>query len=102
MHRIQTWTFQLTGYALAASPGCGLHSSTPLVAPGELLHYQSVAMQIETPNLKPCLDDPALATVSPEVINDKGPIQYWDMKLDEAMQTALMRSQVLHDLGGAE
>ncbi len=102
MHRISTWTFRLTAVALAALSGCGLHGSTPLVAPGELLHYQSVAMQIETPNLKPCLDDPALATVSPEVINDKGPIQYWDMKLAEAMQTALMRSQVMHDLGGAE
>jgi hypothetical protein len=102
MNRIQTWTFRLTIFAIAAPLGCGMRSS-PLVSPGELLHYQNVAeLQVETPNLKPCADDPALATLSPEIINENGPVQYWDMKLADAMQTALARSKVMHDLGGAE
>lgn len=86
--------------ALAALAGCG--KSTPLVAPGELLHYQSVATELEMPNLNACPDDPALATASPETINENGPIQYWDMKLSDAMHIALVRSKVMHDLGGAE
>ena len=101
MNGIQTWTSRFTIVALAALTGCGMRSS-PLVAPGELLHYQNVAMQIETPNLKPCADDPALATVSPEIINQNGPIHYWDIKLSDAMHIALARSKVMHDLGGAE
>ena len=101
MNRIDAWTFRLTLLSLAAMTCCGMRSS-PLVAPGELLHYQNVAMQIETPNLKPCADDQALATASPAVINETGSVQYWDMKLADAMQIAIARSKVMHDLGGAE
>ena len=75
--------------ALLALAGCGARSS-PLIAPGELLHYQNVALEIETPNLKPAPDDPALATISPETISASGPVQYWDMKLSDAMHIALV------------
>jgi outer membrane protein TolC len=104
MNRIRTRIFRspfVALAALAAIAGCGLHN-TPLVAPGELLHYRNVALEIETPTLKPCPDDPALATLSPETIREDGPVHYWDMKLSEAMHTALARSKVMHDLGGAE
>ena len=61
--------------------------------------YTQVALEMEYPKepVPERTDD--FATFAPHVIRD-GPPEYWDLKLEEAMQLALMNSPVLRDLGG--
>jgi outer membrane protein TolC len=83
-----------------ALPGCALRNGQMNLSPDDdLPHYRSVALDIEYP------DDPApsnpqtLQNLSPDSVGQDGPTEYWDVKLEEAMQTAFDNSTVLRDLG---
>ncbi len=85
-----------------ALPGCALRDTPWLLSQpkDDLAHYRAVATKIEYPDEPAPANPQALANLSPDVINQNGPIDYWDLKLEEAMQTALENSKVLRDLGG--
>lgn len=70
----------------------------------ELAHYKQIAGTVEHPQLTTPPSD-NLFTPQPRTIDhDAAPRdaqEWWDMPLEEAVQTALARSSVLRDLGGS-
>jgi len=69
----------------------------------ELAHYKQIAKTVEHPQLDTPPSENAF-TPEPRTIDHSGapqqPQEWWDMSLDEAIQTAVARSSVLRDLGG--
>ncbi len=63
-------------------------------------HYEAMATKMEYPDIcKPeCYQAPN--ALSPDVISKDQPVVYWDMRLEEAIQTALANSKVMQELGG--
>ncbi len=66
----------------------------------DLLHYQQVATEIESPTVNAPSDERLLSTPPPGNIRDAATVQYWDLSLEQAMHYALCHSRVLLDLGG--
>ena len=65
----------------------------------DLGYYRTVATDIEYPDV-PSANDETATTIAPLTLDDDEPIEYWDLSLQEAVQIALSRSEVLRDLGG--
>ena len=89
----------LLASVLLAVAGCS--TSRVADAPStDTVHFQSMATQIEYPaGPTPC--DGSLAnTPPPRTIRDPSQVEYRDLRLQEVIQTALMNSRVLIDLGG--
>ncbi len=89
----------LLASVLLAVAGCS--TSRVADAPStDAVHFQSMATQIEYPaGPTPC--DGSLAnTPPPRTIRDPSQVEYRDLRLQEVIQTALMNSRVLIDLGG--
>lgn len=85
----------------AGPPGCKMSSSNfHLSGEGELDHYKQVATELDYPDVKTPANSQAASIPSPLVVSSDTTPVYWDMKLEEAIQTALARSKVLTDLGG--
>ena len=69
----------------------------------ELAHYKQVAKTVEHPQLN---TPPSEHAYTPEPrtlarnLAPQQPQEWWDMSLEEAIQTAVARSSVLRDLGG--
>jgi outer membrane protein TolC len=85
-----------------ALPGCAL-SDKPMSfgnAEGDLDYFRNVATEIEYPDEPAPLNQQSLENLSPDVIGESGAPEYWDLKLEEAIQLALKNSDVLRDLGG--
>lgn len=85
-----------------ALPGCALKDKPFLGgAPADdLTHYRNFATEIEYPD-EPVPENPqALENLPPSSIGEDSTPEYWDIKLEEAIQTALNNSTVLRDLGG--
>jgi len=59
-----------------------------------------VSTDIEYADVQAPINESAAGTGPPITIADKGPLEYWDLSLDEAVQLALHNSTVLRDLGG--
>lgn len=75
--------------------GCHPHKSA-----NSFTQFNRVATTIEYPNVVEPTTSEALATPPPHKI-DSAPFQeYWDLTLQEAIQSSLWNSQVLRDLGG--
>ena len=74
--------------------------------PKQRLHLYSHAdcsatsIEIEYPDLDACADVAPQETGPPLTIKQYGQMEYWDLRLEEALQLALMNSKVLSDLGG--
>ena len=87
---------------LLALPGCALRDRpSPLATPtDDIEHYRNVATEIEYPDEPAPLNPQALENLPPSSIGENGAPDYWDLKLEEAMQIALENSKVLRDLGG--
>ncbi len=101
MNRTLAWNIALTLVAAAACAGCGNQTGTVKFTPfQDLSHYNTIATHIDVPNVKPSPDDPVMASLSPDAVGQNGQVQYWDLKLEEAMHTSLARSKVLRDIGG--
>ena len=62
-------------------------------------HYNQVALQMDYPNEPVPERKDDFAAYAPHVIHE-GPPEYWDLRLEEALQLALKNSPVLRDLGG--
>jgi outer membrane protein TolC len=85
-----------------ALPGCALLDKPPApsLPADDLEHYRTVATEIEYPDEPVPANHQALENLSPDAIGQTGPVDYWDLTLEEAMQLALDNSKVLRDLGG--
>ncbi len=60
----------------------------------------ATALEIEYPDLDSCVDVAPQETGPPLTIDQFGHTEYWDLRLEEVLQTALTNSRVLSDLGG--
>jgi outer membrane protein TolC len=86
-------------YALGAA-GCSFQPSKKAVQGlPDAAHYKHVALEMEYPNEPVPERKDDFSSFAPHVIRE-GPPQYWDLKLEEALQLALKNSPVLRDLGG--
>ena len=63
-------------------------------------YYESASTQIEYPDVETPINTSVLETAPPLSIADDREIEYELISLQEAVQTALMNSRVLRDLGG--
>ena len=96
----------LTLLALLIFPsmtGCRLFKRPNMkqaVAESDVAHYQHVATEIEYPSGMELPSADLAGTGMPISINYDGPIEYWDMNLEQVMQLALGNTKVLRDLGG--
>ena len=82
-------------------PGCSLRRrQSEFEFDPDLLHYHDYASKIEYPDVPSETFDDVASTPGPLTINTDTPPEFWDMKLSEAIQTALQNSQVMRDLGG--
>lgn len=61
---------------------------------------EATSIDIEYPDLDPCTDVEPQETAPPLTIEQFGQMEYWDLRLEEALQIALTNSKVLSDLGG--
>ena len=81
--------------------GCGFSRQTDdSWAESNAGYYESASTQIEYPDVETPLNTDVLDTAPPLSIVDDREIEYEFMSLQEAVQTALMNSRVLRDLGG--
>lgn len=63
--------------------------------------YHDLASEIEYPQVSQCCAiDSDWASVEPLTLADTSEPDYWDIPLEEVVQTALAQSKVLRDLGG--
>ena len=99
-------TLTLLCYVLAAGTtciliGCGLLPDRETLRKDTACsHYQHVATQIEYPNVMESCDDGMMSTPPPMSLSTEEPKDYWNLTLEEAVQLALVNSQVLRNLGG--
>ncbi len=93
---------------LAIVAAIGLVAGCNLAGPNrnydaELAHYKEVARTVDHPQLTTPPSE-HLFTPPPRTIDHNAapqqPQEWWDMSVDEAIQTAVARSSVLRDLGG--
>src|SRR5262245_33590257 len=94
--------------ALVLTAAAGLLAGCNLAGPNraydaELAHYKQIAATVDHPELTTPPSD-NINTPAPRTIDHNAapqePRQWWDMSLEEALQTALTRTSVLRDLGG--
>lgn len=87
--------------ALIVLPGCFWRREQPYIpSDNELAYYREQALQIEYPDVQRAGDNAILATDAPLTLQNKMPTEFWDMKVEQAVQLALQNSAVLRDLGG--
>jgi len=86
---------------LAGLLGCSMRKPNPICDPAiqQASHYKQVALEMEYPNEPVPERKDDFASFAPHVIREGAP-QYWDLRLEEALQLALQNSPVLRDLGG--
>lgn len=83
-----------------SSVGCHMKDSLVFDKQEKIGPYRKVATAIEYPDVKACSRPEAVSTMAPRLINDDRPLEYRELTLQEAVQTALQNSEVMRDLGG--
>ena len=65
-------------------------------------HFRSVATEISYPDTEQCCDfsNQLAAMSSPRTLDNYEQAKFYDISLQEAIQTSLQNSQVLRDVGG--
>lgn len=92
-----TITFLLA--AATALQGCSLRKGKEFQFDQDLSHYQGAATEIEYPDVEAVSYEEIASTQAPLTLKDDAPPDFWDLTLDEAIQSALAHSQVMRDLG---
>ena len=88
--------------AMAVLPGCLMRDREKIFEDDDFVeHFNAVATEIESPNIESMTSPDVLGALAPMTIRDDQPTEYWNLSLEEAVQTAISNSQVLRDLGGA-
>ena len=80
----------------------GCHPQQPfyLHEDGDLSHYLDVATQIEYPDVCTTPLPEVSEAVAPLALDNLNITEYWDLSLEEAVQTALANAKVMRSLGG--
>ncbi|MDA1051938.1 MAG: TolC family protein [Planctomycetota bacterium] len=79
--------------------GCSLRKSKEFQFDPDFSHYQGAATEIADPEVETVGYEEIASTRAPLTLQDDAPPDFWDLTLDEAIQTALAHSQVMRDLG---
>ncbi len=99
--RILTW---LLASAMLMPSGCFWRTKSKFEACVPPDAYHEVASKIEYPAESECTlmnTDPSVSSPQPWTIDTEGTPEYWDLSIEEAIQTALGNSKVMRDLGAA-
>jgi hypothetical protein len=83
--------------------GCNLLGKRSKTPDSELEHYKSLARNVVSRDIEtPTTDPTSLAVGPPRTLrNMQGEQNWWNLSLQDAIQTAFSNSRVLRDLGGA-
>ncbi|MEX0817968.1 MAG: TolC family protein [Pirellulaceae bacterium] len=92
-------TITLVLAAATLLPGCALRKPHDVEFDPDFSHYHGAATEIATPDVETTDYHEITSTQAPLTLRDDAPPTFWDLTLDEAIQTALARSQVMRDLG---
>lgn len=66
----------------------------------EKAHFDQVATQVEYPDAESTTGQETLGTAPPYLLNPEKPPVYWDIALDDAIQSALQRNRTIRDVQG--
>lgn len=89
---------RIAAAALVLSSGC-VYVVGPQHSDLNQAHYQAVATEIDYPQVSSPPDQQAASTLPPWTVDDIDVAQFRDLTLEEAVQTALINTRVLRDLG---
>src|SRR5687768_5472279 len=87
-------------FSLALS-GCSAERKFAFPEPVGESYFQNFATQIEYPNVQSCLVPEIAASAAPLTTDNPAEIPAWEMTLDQAVQMAMQRSDVLRTLGAS-
>ncbi|MFO1063506.1 MAG: TolC family protein [Pirellulales bacterium] len=90
----------LAAFAVALQ-GCSPTRNFSFQEPKGKSYYQSFATQVEYPNVASKLNPESAATTAPLTTDNPADIPAWEMTLDEAIQLAMQRADVLRSLGAS-
>ncbi|MBC8355132.1 MAG: TolC family protein [Planctomycetes bacterium] len=79
--------------------GCSLRKSKEFQFDEDFSHYHGAATEISYPDVDTVSYEEIANTQAPLTLKDDAPPDFWDLTLDESIQTALANSQVMRDLG---
>lgn len=99
MTRTSVSLLQVLLAIVVALPGCAWRGS-PFQYDADLVHFQEFATQIEFPDVESDSYPEAATGEAPITIENAVPTAYWDLTLEQAIQSSLQHSRVLRDLGG--
>lgn len=88
------------GFLALAALGCHSPHESFLCTGTGVSHYKRVATEIEFPDTQVARLPDAAMTEAPRTLRSAAAEQLWDLPLQEAIQTALVNSKVMRDLGG--
>jgi outer membrane protein TolC len=97
--RVQTIWAILTSLMIALT-GCRPQQPFYLREDGDLSHYLDVATNLEYPDVETTTLDEVTQSLPPYTLENIEFADYWDLTLEEAIQTALQNSKVFRSLGG--
>lgn len=97
--RVHTIWAILTSLMIALT-GCRPQQPFYLHEDGDLSHYLGVATEIEYPDTETEPLDEVTQALPPMTLANTKFTSYWDLKLEEACQTALANTKVMRSLGG--
>ncbi|HUG69028.1 MAG TPA: TolC family protein [Pirellulaceae bacterium] len=79
--------------------GCSLRKEKEFQFDPDFSHYHGAATELAYPDVETVCYEEIASTKSPLTLTDDAPPEFWDLTLDEAIQSALANSQVMRDLG---
>ena len=79
--------------------GCSLRKAKEFEFDPDFSHYHGAATEVAYPDVETVSYEEIASTPAPLTLQDDAPPEFWDLKLDEAIQTALAHSHVMRDLG---
>ncbi|MGA2258251.1 MAG: hypothetical protein ABSG53_26595, partial [Thermoguttaceae bacterium] len=84
----------------AILPGCAPQQPLYFRNSGDLSHYIGMSQTIDTPDLPEPRFSELEGTIRPFSLGGPAPKNYWDLKLEDAIRTALENGKVLRSIGG--
>lgn len=97
--RVHTIWAVLTS-AMIAFTGCRPQQPYYLREDGDLSHYLDVATDLEYPDVETSTLAEVTEALAPYTLENLQFANYWDMTLEESLQTSLQNSKVFRSLGG--
>ncbi len=97
--RVHTIWAVLTS-AMIAFTGCRPQQPFYLREDGDLSHYLDVATELDYPDVETSTLAEVTDALAPYTLDNYQFAHYWDLSLEDALQTALQNSKVFRSLGG--